>query len=77
MDKNELRAWMARNGDTNQTLARALGISAPSFSKKINAVHDFRQTEIQKIINRYNLSAAAVERIFFDNEVEQKETSVE
>ena len=65
MDKKELRAQMARHGDTNQSLADYLGISSAAFSKKINAVHDFRQSEIHKIIERYDLTAEEMEKIFF------------
>lgn len=69
MNKNELRAEMARHGDTNETLAKYLGLSAPSFSKKLNAERDFRQSEIMKIRDRYSLTAEDVVRIFFTSEV--------
>ena len=69
MNKNELRAQMARHGDTGQTLAEALGISMQAFSEKINAKTSFKQTEIQCIINRYNLNAEDTQRIFFAIEV--------
>jgi predicted transcriptional regulator len=69
MNKKELRAEMARHGDTNESLADYLGISAAAFSKKINAERDFRQTEIARIILRYSLTAEDVGRIFFAPEV--------
>ena len=69
MNKNELRAEMARYGDTNDSLSTYLGISPAAFSKKINAERDFTQTEIQKIKQRYSLSAESVIKIFFAFEV--------
>ena len=69
MVRNELRAHMARHGDTNETLAKALGISYVAFSQKINAKQSFTQSEIQIIINRYNLSPKDVHNIFFAPEV--------
>ena len=69
MNKNELRAQMARHGDNGQSLARALGISLAAFSDKINAKTCFKQTEIQVIIDRYNLGAEETQKIFFTLEV--------
>ena len=69
MNKSELRAQMARHGDTGQTLSRALGISMQAFSEKINARRTFKQTEIQVIIDRYNLNAEDTQKIFFNVEV--------
>lgn len=77
MNKKELRACMARYGDTNQTLAEALGISQVAFSKKINAITDFRQNEIKKIILRYDLDPESLNTIFFGPEVESEETTIE
>lgn len=65
MNKKELRAYMARHGDTCQSLAEALGLSTSTFSDKINGHSCFRQTEIQIIIDRYELTAEEVMRIFF------------
>ena len=36
MMKKELRAVMAKYGDTYQTLAQALGITVPALSHKVN-----------------------------------------
>ena len=65
MNKNELKAEMLRHGDTNETLAEALGISKVSISKKLNARKDFKQTEIRLMKERYNLTGEDLIRIFF------------
>lgn len=66
MNKTELRVVMLRNGDTNKELAEFLGISEQSVSNKINENGtEFRQGEIAKIKERYDLTAEQVEAIFF------------
>lgn len=70
MNKNELRAQMARHGDTGQTLAEALNIAVTSMSEKLNGKRDFTQSEISAIKRRYSLSPDEVDAIFFDFEVE-------
>ena len=70
MNKTELRIVMLRNGDTNKELAECLGISEQSVSAKINENGtEFKQGEIAKIIDRYNLTAEQVEAIFFASQV--------
>jgi DNA-binding CsgD family transcriptional regulator len=69
MARNELRSQMALHGDTNQSLADALGISYGAFSQKINGKQSFTQREIQIIIDRYDLTAENTQRIFFTPEV--------
>lgn len=68
---NEFRAQMARHGDTNGMLATALGKSQPTLSSKINGKRNqfFTQPEIQKIIDRYNLTPDEVMTIFFASKV--------
>ena len=77
MNKRELRAVMARHGDRNEDLARIIGITAPSFSDKINGKSDFRQKEIQAIVSRYHLNDAELARIFFTHEVPEVGTKTE
>lgn len=60
---------MARFGDTCQSLAKALGISLGTFSDKINGHTCFKQSEIQLMIDRYNLTAEDIKRIFFAPEM--------
>ncbi len=69
MNKQKLRAQMALHGDNNSTLAKALEISRKSMSEKINNKQTFKQGEMQKIIDRYNLTADDIQGIFFTQEV--------
>lgn len=66
MNKTLLRSFMILHGDTNETLADALGVTAATISDKINERGtEFKQGEIAKIKDRYSLSAEQVEAIFF------------
>lgn len=65
MMKKELRAVMAKYGDTYQTLAEALGITLPALSHKVNGQRPFKQKEISIMIDRYELSGDDAIRIFF------------
>lgn len=70
MNKAALRSVMVLHGDGNKELAECLGISEQSVSAKINENGtEFKQGEIAKIIERYNLTAEQVEAIFFASEV--------
>ena len=70
MNKTEMRIVMLRNGDTNKGLAEYLGITEQSVSAKINENGtEFKQGEIAKIKERYNLTAEEIEAIFFASEV--------
>lgn len=78
MNKNELRAEIIRYGDTYSSLANALGISLTALSYKMNAkVNGFTQKEIQMIVDRYNLSAEAIKRIFFTHEMSRTDEYTE
>lgn len=66
MNKDLLRSIMVLHGDTNKDLAEVLGISEQSVSDKINERRtEFKQGEIAKIRDRYNLSPEQIESIFF------------
>ena len=66
MDKTMFRSIMVLHGDTNEDLAKYLGITAQSVSAKINENGtEFKQGEITKIKDRYSLSAEQVDAIFF------------
>ena len=57
---------MVLHGDTNKDLAVLLEISEQSVSGKINEKGtEFKQGEIAKIRDRYNLTPKQVESIFF------------
>lgn len=67
MEKKKLESKMKLYGDTQEILASSLNISTSRLNAKINQYGgaDFRQKEIQKIKERYNLSAEEVDEIFF------------
>lgn len=70
MNGLKLRSIMVMHGHTNKDLAELLGISEQSVSNKINERGtEFRQGEIAKIKEKYNLTAEQVEDIFFDPKV--------
>jgi predicted transcriptional regulator len=61
-----LRSIMVLHGDTNRDIASLLNISEASVSAKINEKGtEFKQGEIAKIKERYNLNAEQIELIFF------------
>lgn len=74
MDRRKLEAVMVLNGDTNGTLAKALGIAPQTLSRKKNGTDgsDFTQTEITLIKQRYRLSSDEIDSIFFTPAVSQK-----
>ena len=66
MNKDLLRSVMVLHGDTNRSLAAFLGISEQSVSNKINENgSEFRQGEIARIKERYNLTSEQIDLIFF------------
>lgn len=75
MNKDKLISIMYLNGDTQSSLARALGMSRGSLSAKINGKASFNQPEICAIKRKYSLKADEVEEIFFADEVSQKDTT--
>ena len=67
MNKALLRSVMALHGDTNKSLAEYLQISEKSISDKINENNtEFKQSEIDAIIERYDLSNDQLRSIFFN-----------
>ena len=67
MNKNFLISKMKLFGDTQESLANALGISLTRLNEKINETDgaEFWQHEITAIKHRYHLSADEVDQIFF------------
>ena len=74
MIKNELRSIMVKNGDTGVELAKALNMTAPSLSMKINGKKPFKLKDVAAIAERYELSGDDIKRIFFTLKVANKET---
>lgn len=69
MHTSLLKAEMVKNGDTQESLAEALGISRQTLNGKILGKVDFRQNEILFIKDRYRLTAKVIDAIFFDIKV--------
>ena len=67
MKKNLLEAKMKVHGDIQVALAKYIGITVQSFNRKLNGTDgaEFTQSEIKKIIERYNLTPEEVVEIFF------------
>ena len=67
MNKNELVSVMKKHGDRNEDIAKYIGIVPQTFSYKLNGTNgaSFTQKEIQKIKEKYNLSAEQIDTIFF------------
>jgi DNA-binding transcriptional regulator YiaG len=66
MNSKLLKSVMVLHGDKIKDLAEYLGITERSASAKINENKtEFKQGEIAKIRDRYNLTAEQVEAIFF------------
>lgn len=65
-----LKGVMVRNGDTQETLAAALGLSLSRLNAKINMREgaDFTLSEVIAIVNRYSLHNSEIEEIFFAHE---------
>lgn len=68
MDKQKLKSIMVYNNDTQSDLAKYLGISNQTFSRKINekGSSEFGSTEIRLIKTRYDLKPEEIDGIFFD-----------
>lgn len=71
MNKTLLQRYMRVFGDTNVTLAAALGISKQRLSAKLNGYNgaQFNQNEIGMIIRRYDLKASTAVHIFFGYDI--------
>ena len=67
VNKNMFISKMKLFGDTQNSLAEALGISLSRLNAKINETDgaEFTQGEIKKIKIRYHLTAEEVDAIFF------------
>lgn len=64
MDRAELRAEIAKNGMTNRSIAKALGISEQALYNKLGGSTEFKESEIKKLIQLLGLSAQRVNEIF-------------
>ena len=62
-----LKSKMILKGDTTIALAQCLGVNRQNASVKVNGKREFKQSEIAKIIKRYDLSDQEVRAIFWDD----------
>lgn len=71
MNKPLLTSFMAKFGDTQETLAKALGLSLSRLNAKINERDGaaFNQNEMSVIISRYSLTQNDAMSIFFADKV--------
>lgn len=71
MNKQMLVGIMYTHGDTQEDLAKAIGISLQRLNAKINETGgaEFTQGEIQGIKERYKLTPDEVDNIFFASDV--------
>lgn len=66
MDPILMKSFIARHEDTQEKLAKSLGISLSNLNAKINGTGaSFRQSEIAAIKYRYNMTAEEVDAVFF------------
>lgn len=67
---------MKKYGDTGQDLSNHIGISRATLSSKMNEYRgaEFTQGEMQRIIEKYKLTARDIEDIFFTRLVSWKDT---
>lgn len=57
-------------GDTQEEVAKYLGITQSTLSWKINGKAEFKQSEIKSLAERYLLSPEEIAEIFFEKENE-------
>lgn len=57
-------------GDTQEKVAKYLGITQSTLSWKINGKAEFKQSEIKSLAERYLLSPEEIAEIFFEKENE-------
>jgi plasmid maintenance system antidote protein VapI len=69
INRKVLKSKQSLYGDTDAVLAEALGITAQTFSLKVNGKADFTAGEILSVRNRYSLTDEEVTQIFFASDV--------
>ncbi len=69
MNEIKFKQAMLEHHDTQTSLADAMGLPQSAISQRVTGKVDFRQTEINFIIQRYELTADQVREIFFDRQV--------
>lgn len=67
MQSKLFRSKMVLHDDTLQTVSGCLGITRQTLAEKLQGTSEFKQTEIDRLITRWNLTPHEVVQIFFDN----------
>lgn len=67
MNENFFKGTVIKNGDTYESLAEYLGISAVTLTRKVRPKYEseFTQDEIRRIKEKYHLTPEEVDEIFF------------
>lgn len=60
-----MRSAMILGGDTQESLAKYLGLTRQTVNKKVNGKVPFNADEIEGIVRRYSLTNDALLAIFF------------
>lgn len=64
MNRDELRAEIAKKNVTKTKIAEALGISRTGLSLKLSGKHEFKESEIKRLVDVLSLTPDDVNRIF-------------
>lgn len=64
MNREDLRAEIARKQITKRRIAAELSISETSLALKMSGAREFKETEIRKLVEILDLSPDDVRRIF-------------
>lgn len=68
----QILATMVLNGDTKNNLAKALGISRQTLNSKLLGTGQFNQSEIQTMMDRYDLTPTELIDLFFDSNCQKE-----
>ncbi len=69
MNTTLFKTHMTKNQDTQAKLAEDMSIAQSALSMRINGKTEFRQSEINFIRKRYNLSDQETIDVFFNDKV--------
>jgi len=69
VNKPLMKSILARNNDTQNSLAELLGLPQSAVSNRMNGKVDFKLSEITRIRNRYKLTAEETVDVFFTEAV--------
>lgn len=64
MDRAELRAEIARKNLSKTFIAEALDLSLTSLNLKLKGEREFKESEIQRLVEIFGWTAADINRIF-------------